>query len=235
MSITYRYDHRSVKQRRKRIFGVLLGFVLIIGLIAGVIFWDLKSGKDTSVEGDTKTITQVASEGVQRFTVDEQFYTFELPGDWKEVSRKNTATENSITWQATKSNEDNRFMTIYTDTIPPRKALNRLVPLTAQGNMVSAGDVSDNCSTFTAGGTLVNPDFQKLSPTPAKYQKVDFICNLPNPHENEIGTGSTEGLNAVTITGPSKGPHKYFFLYTDHNVQPNYMIFTEVLRSFRAK
>jgi hypothetical protein len=235
MSVKYRYDHRSAKQRRRRIIGVLIGSVLIVALIVGALIWGLGRNSDSSSSGNGNTVAQVLNEGIKRLTVDESAFSFDLPGDWKEISRKNTSTEHSITWQATKKNEDNRSLTLYIDTIPTTKAVNRLVPVMAQNNTLSVGDTSDNCSTFTGGGSLNAQQAVNLKPAPAKWQKVDFICDLPRPIDNEVGTGSTDGINTVKVTGPSKGTHQYFFLFTDHNIQPNYSIFLDALRSFKAK
>lgn len=235
MSNTYRYDHRSAKQRRRRIISLLAGLLLLVGLIVGLVVWDLRRSPAKPVNGDTNTVLQSVDQGVQHITIDEPFYSFDLPGDWKEISRKDIPTEHSVTWKASRQNQDNRFMTLYIDTIPTTKSLNQIVPVSAQDNTLMVGDLSGNCATFTIGGTLNATEAQKLKETPAKWQKVDFICDLPRVIDNEIGTGSTEGINTVSLVGPTKGKHKYFFLYTDHNIQPNPTIFTDVLHTFKAK
>lgn len=236
MSIKYRYDHRPAKQRRRRIFGVLASLFLIIFLVVGFILWDLRRTKNKAINGESNTVQQVLNSGTQRMTVDAPLYSLEMPTDWKEIQSKDTPSEHFTTWQATLKNESNRFMTLYIDAIPNTKPINRLLPVKATSNTLSVGDVSENCSTFTVGGTLNVNEAIKLKPSPAKLQGVDFICNLPIPvTENEVGTGSPDGINIVKVTGPTKGTHNYFFLYTDHNIQPNYNIFTDIVKSFRAK
>jgi hypothetical protein len=72
-------------------------------------------------------------------------------------------------------------------------------------------------------------------PTPGKWQGVNFICDLPNYLREVAGTGSADGINMVSVTGPAGGKHAYFFTYTDHTVQPDFSIFRTIISSFQAK
>lgn len=235
MDVRYRYGHRPGRRRRTRVLIVLAVSLLIIGLIGGAISYDVyKNSNKGEVQGVGRTIAQAPDETVNKFTINEPSFSMELPGDWKEQLRINQSGEHSITWQATKAHEDNRLLTVYIDTIPAKRSINRLLPVTVMGNTITVGDISDNCATFTQGGTLNTAKAQSLQDAPAKYKGVDFICDLPRVIDNEVGTGSVEGSNGVTIKG-GKGEHKYFFLFTDHNIQPNYNIFYTALRSFAAK
>ncbi len=236
-SSTYKYGYKISRKRRPR--KALLVIVLstfILGIIGGVIYIDIKRRVSPTVEGDARVVSQVLSEAVLHYTIDEPLYTFELPGDWEEVERRNTRNENSITWQATREGHDNRMLTLYVDTIPSDKPLNRLLPIKAQGNGINYANVSDNCATFTDGGTLNTREAVKKRPSPAKWQEVNFICNLENVVDNVVGTGTVGSpVNTTSIRGVSGGEHTYFFVYIDRNIQPNYSILYEALASFRAK
>lgn len=235
METKYHYDHKPGRRRRKP---VLLAFgmtMLVLGIIAAVVIWDIRKNQSSEVSGKAQTILQAGTNSVTRLAINEPFFSMELPGDWKELRRKNDQTENSITWQSTKSPADGRSLKLYIDIIPTTLPVNRLLPVMAQNNTLSVGDLSENCATFTKGGTLNAHDAALLKETPAKWNKVDFICDLPRVNDNEVGTGSTEGINTVTLTGPAKGTHKYFFFYTEHNIQSNYDILFNALRSFKAK
>lgn len=231
----YQYGHKPAKRRPRKAL-VVMGFsLLLIGVIVGVIFIDLRKHVSPSVEGESRVVSQVLSDNAQALVVDEPFFSFELPGDWKETGRNANNLYTSISWQATLRGKDNRYLTLYIDRIPFDMPYNRLVAVKAQGSGISYSDVSDNCANFTVGGTFDAGVAAGLKPAPTKWNKVDFICNLPHVIDNEVGTGSIESPNAVTITGPSKGTHRYFFLYTDRNFQPEYSILYDVLKSFRAK
>jgi hypothetical protein len=235
MDTRYRYGHRPGRRRRTRVLIVLLVSLLILGVGGGIIGYDLYKNRNKPVPGTSRTIVQSLDENIDKLNIDEPTFNMELPGDWKEVGRQNTASEHSITWQASKKREDNRFLKLYIDTIPAAKSINRLLPVAAQGNSLMGSEVSDNCATFTPGGTLNATLAQTLKETPAKYKEIAFICDLPRVIDNEVGTGSTEGVNMVTVKGPVQGAHKYFFLYTDHNIQPNYSILDNAIKSFKAK
>ncbi len=234
MSTHYRYDHQPVKASRRRLLVIFTGGVIIVGLIACLLFIDIRRNKSQPASSQS-TIQQIAGESSQFTTIEHPFFSFQLPSDWKETGRKNVPTENSISWQSTKKNEENRYLTLYIDNIPANKPINRLLPVASEGSTLVVGDVSDKCETFTVGGTQNAQEAQKLKPTPAKLREVNFICNLPGIVDNEVGSGSPEGINVVSLTTPASGTHKYFFVYTDRNVQPNYGIFVNALESFKAK
>lgn len=235
MSATYRYGHKSVK--RRHIFGITLGLCLILaGLAAGIIALDLKNNSTSGeVEGTSRIVGQVVGDEGQKINVDEPTFTMQLPKEWKETGRKNTSVEQSVTWELVKKGASARILTVYVDTIPATKSVNRLLPLSVQGNGLTYGDISDNCATFTGGGTLNVQEAQKLRDAPAKWQGVDFICNLPNVVDNQVGASAPGGINQVILTGPTKGEHRYFFLYIDRHIQPDYTILQDIITSFKAK
>lgn len=235
ISKTYRYDHRTTKHRHAVAIIVSVCLVILVP-IAFLIYRDVVKNGSASSKGTSKTVGQVIGDNsLHGYRVEEPFFSMQLPSDWKETSRRNQNGEQSITWQATKKYQDDRWLKVYIDSVPQELPVNRLLPVTVQGNSLSAGDISDNCATFTGGGTLDTSKAFLLKPTLAKWQGVDFICNLPNVVENQVGIGATGGVNQIVVTGETKGTHRYFFLYTDHNIQPNYTIPTDAMNTFRAK
>lgn len=235
MSSKYRYDQRPVKQKKRRVVIVVGGLLAIIFVVVGLLLLDLRGSKSNGVVGKESTVLQSGSQSAQHMNIDEDLFSMELPADWKQIKNQRSPSEHFITWQATSKTESNRELTIFIDNLPTSKPLNRLVAVSADGPKLMVGEASDNCPSFTIGGTLDLKAAIKLKPTPSKYQQVDFICNLPNPIDNEVGTGSPGSINSVTVEGLTKGKHKYFFLFTDHSAQPNYSIFIDALRSFKAK
>jgi hypothetical protein len=231
----YRYD-RVKKKHHYKVLGVFLAVFVVMGILGGLVFADIRNSSSQTIEGPGKTVSQVLSDSIQKLTIDEPTYTLELPGDWKQQTRVNNNVENSITWQSTKKGEENRQLTLYVDKAPPNKPLNRLLPVKAEGaRIITTGDISENCASFTGGGTFDVSKAIHLPPAPAKWQKVDFLCNLPRVTDNEIGTGSTDGLNSTMVTGATKGKHSYFFVYTDRNIQPKSGILIDAVESFKAK
>lgn len=234
MSKAYRYGHSAIKGRHTvlLIFGIVL---LLCGAIVYAIWNDISSNADTSEEGATRVVGQVTGSNTGNgLRVSEPFFTMQLPSDWKETERKNNTQEQSITWHSTKKGYEARWIKLYIDKIPTTKAVNRLLPVTVTNSTLTTGDVSENCSTFTQGGTLDAQKAVKLQPMPAKWQGIDFICNLPEVVENEVGVAATGGINQIEITGPNKGTHKYFFVYTEHNIQQDYAIAKDIIETFKA-
>ena len=224
----YKFGHKKVPKKRV-VFFALLGCLVVIGLVGYLIARDVKTTGDAAVEGESRVIGQVVGETSARLTIDEPTFTMQLPGDWKEVIRDKAG--NSITWQSTKKGQDARSLVIYIDKLPLTMAVNRLMPVTVNGASMTPGAVSDNCASFTGGGE--NKD--DLTPdAPARWAGVDFICTLHGV-DNQVGVGTTGAINQVELKGEQEGSHKYFFLYIERNIQPNYSILSDALESFKAK
>lgn len=231
----YQYGLKPGKNNRRKFLIVLVCLVLFFGIIGGFVYADLRNQSKSSLAGKIRLLSQPENNKEGRTLIEEPNFKFDLPMDWKETSRNDKAIYTSINWQATKKGQENRYLTIYMDRIPIDMPINRLVTVTVHGNTLSYGDVSDNCANFTVGGTFDVNVAANLKPTITKWDKVDFICNLPGVIDNVVGTGSLGTVNSTEVTGPNKGLHKYFFVYTDRNLQPEYSIFYDVLSSFVAK
>ena len=205
--------------------------LLIFGALTGLLFWDMNRSPQQEVLGAGRSVPQEqAVEDITRFTIDEPLYSFTLPPDWKLKAKVNSPREQSVSWRATKKGEDNRTLILYIDTIPADLAVNRLLPVEITGDSMSHGQISDNCANFT-----LNSNPQSKMPLPAKWQHVDFICDVPNFVQNKVGVGAVGPLNTLSIKGPTKDMHRYFLIYTDHNIQPDYTILYNAIRSFKAK
>ncbi len=236
MDSRYHHDHKPSRHRRKQALLIFSITMVILGIMAALVWRDIRKNNDSQVAGKSRVILQAQDNPAARLVVNEPLFSMELPEDWKELKRQNDQTENSITWQSTKNPGAGRSLKLYIDIIPATRSVNRLVPVMAtQDNTISVGDISENCATFTQGGTLNVHDAALLKDAPAKWNKVDFICDMSRVIDNEVGTGSIGAINSITLTGPAKGAHKYFFLYTEHNIQPNYDILYNALRSFKVK
>jgi len=231
MSRKYRAGH-TPKHRGRKIVIVMIPVMVILAGLGGIVAWDVLKNQDTvAVSGPTNSVAQVldSQSSRQPVTIDEQLYSLQLPADWKEVERRITDQEQSVGWQAKQKGEDNRWLKIYIDKIPSDLAVNRLLPVDPSGDTIAYRQLSDNCANFT------NPGTNNKVPTASKWQQINFICDLPNFVQNKVGIGSIAGLNKVEITGTTKGKHAYFLVYTDHNVQPDYNILYNALKTFRAK
>ena len=233
MEARYKYGHKPGRRRRTKVMIVLGISFLILGGAATLLYFDIRNNQGAPVETTGRTVVQALDDSTSNVTVDDEYFKMELPVNWKEM--KQQPSKYPLYWQATGSREDNRYVKIYVDNIPKEYAVNRMVPVSASGSGLSIKEVSNNCSTFTKGGIAQAGQAQFLENESARYEGVDFICNLARIVDNEVGTSSPDGINTVVVAGPTKGKHSYFFVYVDHNIQPDYNIFYNALRSFEAK
>lgn len=226
------YSH---ERRNKRLKKGLLTFSFIVGLtgVGVVIFFiynDLQLNQSEEVVGEERTVSQVLGDS-DAYLVSHDKFEFELPGDWREIDKVDRQNEQSITWQATLRDEDNRWLKLYINTIPEDEAIVRLLPVNVEGSEMRRGQMSGHCNTFTGSST----EGQRYPL--AKWEDVEFLCDANRTvNTNIIGTGQEgQPINTVEITGEDSGTNQYFFVYRDQNIRPNFEIFYNAVNSFRAK
>lgn len=223
------WDAKLSHKIRHTIITIVLTLLIVGGGVYGYIF--LMQDTQASIQvvnnggGTTKTVQSVTPQNVR---MDEAAFFFELPGDWKKTGEITTGPHHKFSYQATLKNASNRYLDIYMDSLPTTMAVNKAVAVRSEGDHLSHGVVSDNCTTFTS---------QTLSAlaVPAKWDGVDFLCDMDVKTRNVIGTSSIGNVNKVELTNVGFTKHSFFFVYTDHNYNPEYSIFYDVLDSFTLK
>jgi hypothetical protein len=176
------------------------------------------------------TITNVSFEQTKIQTVDVPYFTMSIPATWKLSSMDAEVPKPNYIWQGTAGEDKNRWLSVYIDANLANFAVNRALHVQASGPSINViGSTSDNCTSFT-GVTS-----SQTGKSPAKWESIDFLCDSGNYERDVVGIVSADGLNNVNLAGPTKGIHKYFFTFTDNSNQPDYNIFTEALKSFKAK
>lgn len=223
---SYRLGKRHVSHRKRH---VVVFLVVLILIAAGAIAVKTYFKPDTTISAppapvSTKVID--SNGGTKHF--DEGIFTISLPADWKFVGHQ-TASYNIYTWHNTKTNPGVEQLQIYLDTIPASLGVNRVLPVQGNGNRVVPTEVSDNCANFT-GNKVPGPEN-----TPAKWDGINFLCDLGNYERDVVGTSSSDGINIVKLAGSTTGHHNLFFAYTDNGPTPDYTIFTDAVQSFRLK
>jgi hypothetical protein len=162
-------------------------------------------------------------------TVKGPTFSFEVPSTWKEVTQPATPYK-IYRWQGTTVNDEQRWTDVYVDTIPGDFAVNHMTPIKAEGDKITVlNSTSDNCANFT-DAVKTTPN---LATAQGKWSGVTFMCDLGNTARDVVGTATAETGNAVLLKGAS-GTHRYFFVYTDNSVTPDYNVFTRQLESFTS-
>lgn len=230
MSTVYQHQLHAHKIRRRhpRRWLALFAVLLVAGLVYG--FQQLKPETVISqTKPTTKTLkTTVATE---RFT--KGAFAIDLPKGWQFMSKQQDLYTIYHFKSTLPGEGGNRSLEIYEDSDVAHLAVNRMVPVVATdegGLSANASEVSDNCTAYTTGATAGR---QTVGQT-AKWQGIEFVCDMANPLRNVVGTGSIDGMNTVTVKTATSRPHRYFFMYTDNNSKPDYGIFTTALNSFKV-
>jgi hypothetical protein len=232
----YRLGRRSKKKAKKQLWFVILALLLIPVIAIG--YFIVRVAKDSDVKASTpQAITReyAVEEVDDRKVFDQTEFVVKLPNDW---ALKDHVTEpyNLYSWQATKKNADNRWLEIYVDRYPKDKAFNRLLPVSIDNNkIIVTGSVSENCTAFTGPQGANQAPASGVETLPAKWQGVDFLCDMANYTRNSVGVGTTGSQTAIKLSGAKTGMHTFFFVYIDHNINPDYQLLENTLASLEVK
>lgn len=231
MSTVYQHQLHAHKRRPK--FLKWLWLLPVVVLIAGGIaaFEFLKP--NTTIT-NAKTVTQKLSGTASTKTFHEGIFSIALPQGWQFIGEQKNIYDIYHFKSASGGDTGNRQLDVYQDSSLPNFAVNRMLPVeaTADGHLIAnTVEVSDNCTAYTTGATSGRSTVGQI----AKWQGIDFLCDMANPLRNVVGTGSTDGLNTVIIKSETTGLHHYFFTYTENNDKPDYSVFVTALNSFQVE
>lgn len=234
MSRKYHYDHRSTRHPFLHVAFIIsfsiIAIAIVVIFVAVVITHEI--GSQSKKTGSSRIVGHIYGDTTDAtgVSVTQPTFTMTLPAGWRQTGNISSNIQNSVSWESGPSDQGTRYLTVYIDRILPNLAINNLLPIIVHGQSLSYGTLSGNCADFTPA----SPQDTEAT-VPAKWQDINFICNVPDKDYDEVGTGSPGVLNSFSVTGPSEGTHNYFFAYTDHNAEPNYNIFYQIINSFKAR
>ena len=225
----YRYGENHIRRRHQRMLAAAAAVLLVVG---GTILTARALHTKTNIGPTPPAIVkQVTPPSVQTKHIDESLFSLDLPKDWKLESHDTAGGNNIYTWANTVGNAGVRKLTLYIDTPQPTLGINHAIAVQGNNDQITlASDVSDNCASFTNRPTSGQTDTGM-----AKWDGLDFLCDLGNYTRDVVGTVSSDGINKIIVTGSTTGRHSLFFTYTDNDNQPNYAIYASALQSFRLK
>lgn len=233
MAEVYSVDKRNQqkKKRRRRLLWFLLFVIFVTAIVVAVVIILNMLKPKTVIKQANPTETKVAYED-KTIKYDQPHFTIEILKDWKQMPRP-AGSYNTYTWKTSDSGTDGEVLTVYEDTIPVNFAVNRVLIVRGEtDHLVLDGTASDNCVKYTRDGQS-SPG---QSGAPAKWQDVNFLCDVNNKQRDTIGTSSLDGVNTVILKGTTAGTHKYFFSYSNYNAaNPDYQPFYNALNTLRMK
>jgi len=225
--------------KRQRKYRTFLKFTLFISpfilAIIGVIWFVFLRNNDSVSSNFNKEGAQVAVVKPATKDFSNEMFKIVLRSSWQAHGKQNPfSNQVYYEFQDAAKDNNNRWLRVYVDTFPKDFALNRLLPVSIIDNRIIPGIISDDCTTFTGSPlTVVGGSKTTADTWSAKWQGVDFVCSMTNP-QNYTGTASVEEGISTTFVNSDNTKHKYFFVYIDHNVRPDYSIFTDALKSFQT-
>lgn len=233
----YKHGRPVYKLTRRPLF--VIAAILLIAASLGYYFIIRPNTRNEIRNNDTARVTTLKSGSSNDTLVDDTLFSFTLPGPWNLSDQDWDARYHSYQWASEDKKLAGRSFRLYVDTIPKDQAVNYLLPVKVADNTMGLGDISENCVNFTQNAI---PEDQRpanipvnQAALPSRWQLVDFLCDNANITHQVVGASSSAGINTVTLTGPTKGTHKFFFLYRDNNLNADLNTMVTILSSFKVK
>jgi hypothetical protein len=225
----YKVAHRRKNQKKKTV-AWLIGLAILIGLSLWGVATVRAMMQPKTVIKQSRTVKTHVDYSQKTKHYDETDFSLDLPTTWQQLPPPENSPYKMFIWQSADRVTNGQRIEIYEDTIPLKYAVNRVLIVHGEtDHMTLGGSASDNCAQYTTGKSAPN-EFG----APAKWQNVDFLCDMANDARDTIGTSSSDGLNTVILRSQSSGlSHKFFFTYTDHSTNPDYTVFYDALNSLR--
>jgi hypothetical protein len=225
----YRLYQRQKSKRRRIVFWFCLVCLCALLVMGGTLWARTALRPKTNIDQSTAVTTQVSYNNPTK-AYNEPGFSINLPKTWQLLPRT-PGPYKSYTWQSPDRVTDGQEIAVFEDTIPTNLAVNRVLIVKGEADQLALnGTASDNCSSFTK-----NPTIPNTVAAPAEWNGVNFLCDQGNKERDVIGTSSTDGINTVILKNMTTGVnHKFFFMYTDEAINPDYTVFYNALESFRV-
>jgi hypothetical protein len=222
----YQLDKRTRHHRR---FWITTGVLCVVGLGWFITYRLLHTTTTPSstIHNAPPVSTIYNSNSTAKVHIDRPLFTVDLPIGWQATAV--TANVNVPTYSFISPSAQAQRLDLYIDNVPHNMAVNRAVAVVAKGAGLDHENVSDNCATFTPATNAAT------GVSAGKWQGTDFLCDEGNFERDVVGTASTEGLNTISLTGPTVGSHKIFMAYANNNVNPDFAALYTILESFTLK
>ena len=217
--------HRHRKGRR--IVSVLLLLVLFLLLI----YWltHLRITPSATIRNAPPASRNYDAASPATFAVTKPEFSVEFPAGWVERTVIPSPIGPKYTFAAP-SPQAKQF-DIYIDNPPTNLAINKAIAVSAQGDGMTHDRVSENCITYTDPKSK-NP---QTGNAPARWQEINFICDMSNTERQVVGAISRDGMNQIAVSGPKNVAHKVFVTYTDNDISPDYTVFYGILNTLHFK
>jgi hypothetical protein len=217
---------REQRRRGRRRFIIILIIVALL-ILVGWWLWSLLK-PDTVIKQARAVRTSISFDATTK-TYNEGDFTIQIAATFQPVPRP-AGSYKSFTWQTSDSGSDGQQIEIFEDTIPANFAANRALIVHGETDHLTVdAPASDHCENFTRTGT---GDYGQIGFL-AKWQGITFLCDANNTQRDIIGTSSSDGVNTVVLQTSAGVSHKFFFTYTDQQLQPDYSVFYNALQSFQ--
>jgi hypothetical protein len=223
--------------KRPRHHTIIILVVVGVAVVAAgfLIAWLLHIWRSPAADIQNPTSASVEHynpAGSEQQRIDKSIFSMDVPVGWKELPVDPTDPYQPLRFQ---SKEGTQRLDVYVDNIPPKLAVNRVLAVQPQGNGIGHDTVSDNCMNFLPPNTLAQPQVQASKVAEAKWQNVEFYCDVGNYERNVTGTSSPAGINMLSLSGSTAGSHQLFFTFTNNNITPQYTVLYGILDSFTLK
>jgi hypothetical protein len=229
MTDRYHLDRRTHRYRRaRRRMIVTTVFVFFIALF--YFLSNLQITPEQNITNDQTIVKPYDAAMAKLVPIDKPLFKLELPEGWTET-KPDASMVPAPQYVFASSPKDQQVLRLYVDNVPSAMGINKALTVSARSDTLDHDSVSENCVNYTE---LSKKDV-RTGLAPAKWQNIDFLCDVGNSQRPLVGAVSADGMNYVKLTGPTVGEHKLFIVYGDYSINPNYTTFYDILNTLHMK
>lgn len=229
MTDRYHLDRRTHRYRRaRRRMIVTAVFVFFIALF--YFLSNLQITPEQNITNDQTIVKPYDAAMAKLVPIDKPLFKLELPEGWTET-KPDASMVPAPQYVFVSNPKDQQILRLYVDNVPSAMGINKALTVSARSDTLDHDSVSENCVNYTE---LSKKDV-RTGLAPAKWQNIDFLCDVGNPQRPLVGAVSADGMNYVKLTGPTVGEHKLFIVYGDYSINPNYTTFYDILNTLHMK
>jgi hypothetical protein len=223
----YQFDRRSHRHTRLKKRFLWLFILLLLALIIWGLF-TLSISPKQDIKSTPSSSRAYGANTTKMETFEKPEVRFQAPLGWKEVPVTQSVYAPLYMYN---NNDHSQVLEIFINNPPKGLGLNKAIVVYGGAGTVSHDVVSDNCVTFTEASKMD----ARTGLAPAKWQEVDFQCDMANSARAVVGTISKDGDNLFSVTTESGKHDQIFIKYTDSSINPDYSVLYDILASMRFK
>jgi hypothetical protein len=216
--------HRQLRARR-RFFKYLLFFLLLFGLISGLLLNDVRKHTELALAPSDST-TQTTATYISPFEFHRtQYFQFQAHKSWAYIVNESTA--NKFVFRSVRNTLVEHELTVFVGGNQEMPAVGHIIPVQLEDDRtLEPSDVLEHCSAAVINGNR--------QPHNVVMEGITFYCNPDSPAMHTIAAAFPNGTTTLRLGRPDGTMTSYSILYRNLTALPDKSTFSRILDTFQT-